>query len=76
MTKPIDRVELMKSINKVMGKEIHFPVETEAEETKLAAMVAAHDTDQDVSPEEPYAEVNDFLKQLQAVADGIDKDKS
>ena len=73
VTKPIDRAELMEAINKVMGEEIHIPVETEVEETKSAVMEAPPDTDQDVSPEEPSANVDDFLKQQQAVADGLDK---
>jgi len=60
VTKPIDRSELLETINEVMDEDIHVAVEVEIEEPESAIEEASA---------EPDADVEDFLRQLQDVAD-------
>jgi len=74
VTKPIDRTELLETINKVLGEEVHVPV------TKV---IGGHEEDEraGVREDAPSAEgtLNDdianFLRSLREVGDDIEKKK-
>ncbi|NQU56725.1 MAG: response regulator [Rhodospirillales bacterium] len=70
--KPIDRAELLQAINKVMGEEIHVPVEVGVQENELEETGETSNPTQAVSPAKPDADVEDFMKNLQKVADKYD----
>lgn len=73
VSKPIDRAELLEAINKVMGEEIHVRVEVEVSENEQEKTGKSRDNCQDNAPEEPDADVEDFLKQLRNVAEKYDE---
>ncbi len=73
--KPINRAELLAAINKVMGEEIHVRVEVDAPGHEREETGETGDTNLDNADEEPDSDVEDFLKQLQEVADEHDEGK-
>ncbi len=66
--KPIDLSELVLAINTVMDEEIHVGFEVEVEATEPVKSEASNT--------EPDSDIDDFLAQLQAVADKHDDEKS
>ena len=63
---PYDHAELLEAINKVIGEEIHIAVGVEVEEEK-----GKSEKTEEIDSE-PDPDIDDFLAQLQAVADKHD----
>lgn len=76
VTKPIDRAALVTTINEVLGEDIHVPM-SEAEEARSGYALP---TDAELEQSAPDGQsgvisVNDFLSQLDQVADEIERGK-
>ena len=69
VTKPIDRAELLEAINRVMNEEIHIPFEDKLNETETKIAPQTDEAGQKNEQAEPDADIEDFLNQLQNVAD-------
>lgn len=69
--KPIDLSDLLWKIDNVLGEDVHV-----RDSTKKDAPEEATSTPEDAGSEEASAEIEDFLKQLQSVADKYDEAKS
>jgi len=74
VTKPIDRGELLKAINKVLDEEIHVPVDVKVSKQKSEQTSETSNTAQDDRRAEQNPEVDDFLKQLQDIAENNDEE--
>lgn len=72
VTKPVDRSDLLEKINLVLHEEIHIPVDGGVSEPAVAQSVPPNALDASFEPDE---DIDDFLKQLQQVADKHDKKK-
>lgn len=76
VTKPIDRSQLVLTINEVLGEDVHVPL-SEAEVARTGyALPTEDDADGDPSGEQAEViSVADFLSQLEGVADEIERNK-
>ena len=75
VTKPIDRSALVRTINEVLGEEIHVPM-TEAEEARNGyAIPTDAELEQAAEGQSGVISVNDFLNQINNVAEEIERGK-